>query len=72
VPVASTPVNVITVIEETTLCDVVAVTVTLERGEGAKARQISEVPLCVLVLTTGAHMRPAPATPCTVVFVPPR
>ena len=50
VPVVSTPVKLITVIEETVLRDRVAVTVTLVSGDGAKARQISAVPRCVFVL----------------------
>src|ERR1035438_7512160 len=70
VPVAFAPVNVTTVMEETTLCEMVAVTVTLVKAEGAKARQISAVPLCVLVRSTNTQVRPAPVMPVTVVFVP--
>jgi hypothetical protein len=44
VPEVSTPVKLITVIEETTLCDRVAVTVTALNGAAEKARQISAVP----------------------------
>jgi hypothetical protein len=56
--------------EELTLLDNVAVTVTLVKRAAAKARQISEVPLCTLVLLTRTHVKPAPATPVTVVFAP--
>ena len=70
VPVVSTPVKLITVIEEAVLRDRVAVTVTLVRGEGAKARQISAVPSCVLVLRTKTHVNPAPAMLVTLVLVP--
>ena len=45
VPVVSTPAKLITVNEELTLWESVAVTVTLLSAEEAKARQISEVPL---------------------------
>ena len=44
VPVVSTPLKLIRVIEEATLWVRVAVTLTLLRVEVAKARQISEVP----------------------------
>ena len=71
-PDASAPLKLITVIEEITLWETVAVTVTLESGADAKARQISDVPLCPLARTTSAHVRPPPVTPVTVVFVPPR
>jgi hypothetical protein len=37
--------KLMTVIEAATLCDNVAVTVTLDSVDGAKARQISAVPL---------------------------
>ena len=48
-PVVSTPVKLITVIEEITLCDRVAVTETLLSGAVAKALQISASPFCTLV-----------------------
>jgi hypothetical protein len=70
VPDVSTPTKLITVIDETTLCDMVAVTETPVNGAVAKARQISDVPLCTFVLTTSAQVNPAPETPVTVVFVP--
>ena len=70
VPVVSTPVKLITVIEEAVLRDKVAVTVTLVRRDGANARQISAVPSCVLVLCTSSQVSPAPAILITVVFVP--
>jgi hypothetical protein len=71
VPEVSTPVKLITVIDETTLCDSVAVTVTLLKGDGANARQISDVPLCAFVLTASAQLSPPPLTLATVVFAPP-
>jgi len=37
------------------------------RTEGANARQISAVPNCPLVRRTSAQVRPAPATPVTVI-----
>ena len=58
------------VIEETMLCDNVAVIVALVRGVVAKARQISEDPLCALVLTTRVQVSPPPVTPVTVVLAP--
>jgi hypothetical protein len=54
--------------EEATLCERVAVTVTALNGEGAKARQISEVPSWVLVLLTSTQVSPAPEIPVTVVL----
>jgi hypothetical protein len=58
---------VTTVIEAATLCDSLAVTVTLERADAAKARQISAVPNCAFVRRTSAHVRLAPVTPVTVI-----
>ena len=72
VPEVFTPAKLITVKEEPTLCDRVAVTATPLRGATAKARHISDVPLCPLARTTSDHVRPPPETPFTVVFVPPR
>lgn len=66
-PVVSTFLKLMTVIDETTVWDNVAVTVTLLRGLSAKARQISDVPLCAFVLLTRTQVKPAPATPVTVV-----
>jgi hypothetical protein len=60
-----------TVIEEDTLCDSVAVIDALVSGVVANARQISEVPLCTLVLTTSTHVSPPPEMPVTAVFAPP-
>jgi hypothetical protein len=54
-----------TVIEEVTDCDSVAVTVTPFSGEAAKARQISAVPFCALVLRTRTQVSPAPVIPVT-------
>jgi hypothetical protein len=45
VPVVSTPAKLITVKEQPKLWEIVAVTVALLNGDGANARQISEVPL---------------------------
>src|SRR5712675_750249 len=70
VPVVSTPAKLITVINETVLRDRVAVTVALVSCDVAKARQISAVPRCVLVLRTSTHVSPVVAMPVTVVFVP--
>ena len=61
-----------TLIEDGTLCESVAVTFTLLKGEVANARQISAVPAWVLVLLTSVQLNPAPVTPVTVVFVPDR
>jgi hypothetical protein len=69
VPEASTPAKLITVIEESTDCDSVAVTVTPVKGVAEKARQISAVPSCALVLFTNTHVSPAPVTCVTVVLV---
>ena len=64
--------NVTTVIMESTACDSVAVTTALLSGTGANARQTSAVPACTFVRPTSAHVTPAPLTPVTVVFAPPR
>jgi hypothetical protein len=72
VPDALTPVKLRMVTEEITLCDNVAVTVTLLSVVGAKARQTSEVPRCPLVRAAKAQVNPAPETLLTVVFVPDR
>lgn len=70
VPVVFTPVKVTTVIEAASLVDRVAVTVALVSTAGAKARQTSAVPRCVLVRSTSAQVRLPPVTPDTVVLVP--
>jgi len=59
-------VKLITVIEEPTLPDRVAVTETLVNGVVAKARQISAGPNCALALTTSTQVSPAPVTFITV------
>jgi hypothetical protein len=59
-----------TVIEEATLCEKVAVTVTFVSADAAKARHISDVPLWTFVLTTSAQVKPAPVTLDTTVLVP--
>ena len=56
-----------TAIEAPTLCDRLAVTVTLARREGANARQISAVPNWPLLRRTSVQLRPAPETPVTVI-----
>src|SRR3954470_4936780 len=63
VPDVSTLENVITVRDEITVCDSVAVAVTLVRTFGEKARQISLDPACALVRATRAQVSPAPVTP---------
>jgi hypothetical protein len=68
VPDASTPAKLMTVMEADTLCESVAVTVTLPKGEGANARQISDVPRWPLVLSTNTQVRPPPANVVTVVL----
>jgi hypothetical protein len=61
-------VKLITVIEDITLCDNVAVTLTLVKVEGAKALQISAVPNWVLVRRTKTQVNPAPVILVTVVL----
>lgn len=70
VPEVSAPLKLITVMEAATLCESVAVTFTLLSLLVAKARHISAVPLCTLVLTTRTQVRPAPLMPLTIVFGP--
>jgi hypothetical protein len=68
VPKVSTPVKLITVIEETTAWDNVAVTLTAFNGEAENTRQISAVPNWTLVLLTRTQVSPALATLVTVVL----
>jgi hypothetical protein len=68
-PEGSAPVKDITVIEEVTAADRMALTDTLRRGVFEEARQISAVPFCVLVPTIRAHVKPAPETLFTLVSV---
>jgi hypothetical protein len=70
VPEVFTPVKLITVIDEATLWDSVAVTVMLLTAEAAKARQISDVPLCPFARTAITQVRPPPLTLLTVVLDP--
>ena len=70
VPDVFTPAKLMTCIDETTLCDKLAATVTPLKGTPAKARQISADPLCPFVLWTSVHVNPPPETFVTVVFVP--
>jgi hypothetical protein len=67
VPEASTPAKLITVMEENTLCESVAVTVAPLNVVGANARQTSAVPNCAFVRVTKAHVRLAPVTWVTVI-----
>src|SRR5713226_8097529 len=71
-PEVSTPVKLITVMDDVLFWVSVAVTETFCRGCDAKARQISTAPFCALVLTTRTQVRPAPETLPTLVFLPPR
>src|SRR5262249_7291923 len=54
------PVNVTTVSDAVTDCESVAVTLTLVSTDGAKARQISDVPCCTLVRCTRTQVKPPP------------
>ncbi len=69
VPVVSTPAKLTTVMEETTLCERVAVTEMLFSTVGAKVRQISEVPFCTFTRFTRVQLRPPPVRLVTVVLV---
>src|ERR1700733_14529016 len=69
VPDGSTPLKLTTVMDEGVACACVAVTVKLDRGAAAKARQISEVACWTLVRVTSCQVRPPPATPVTVEVV---
>ena len=62
----------LSVIEPATDWDRVAVTLALVSVVGARVRQISDDPLCVLVRFTRTQVSPPPATPVTVVFAPMR
>jgi hypothetical protein len=70
VPEGLTPTKLITVKEETTACERLAVTVAPFSGEVAKARQISDVPPCTLVRRTRTQVKPPPEMPVTVVLAP--
>ena len=70
VPDVLMPLKLITVIEDDTLCESEAVTVTLFNAEGANARQISAVPGRPFVLTTNTQVNPAPVTLVTTVLLP--
>ena len=70
VPEVLTPVKLITVMEAATDWERVAVTVTVLKAVGEKARQISEVPLCVFVRTTRTQVRLPLVILVTVVLVP--
>jgi hypothetical protein len=59
-PEGSTPVKLITVMEDVTPCDNDAVTETLVRGTVENARHISAVPPCTCVLATSVQFSPAP------------
>jgi hypothetical protein len=66
-PEGSAPMKLITVMAESTLFESAAVTDTPLSGEGANARQISEVPYCAFSRKTKSQFSPAPATLVTVV-----
>ncbi len=70
VPDVLTPSKLLIVMEETTLWDRLAVTVAALMGEVAKARQISESPLCPFDLTTRVQVNPPPVMLVTVVLAP--
>jgi hypothetical protein len=70
VPEVFTPGKLITVIEETALMARLAVAVTLLSGAGANARQISAVPLCVLVRRTRTQVKPPPVMLVTLLLGP--
>ena len=70
VPAVFTPVKLMTVIDATTLFEIVAVAVTPLSAEVANARQISAVPRWTFVLSTRAHVNPPPATLLTETLVP--
>jgi hypothetical protein len=63
--VVSTPAKLMMVIDESTVCESVAVTVTLDSTAGAKALQISAVPNWSFVRCTNVHVKPAPLTAVT-------
>ena len=65
-PDVSAPMKLITVMEEMTDWERVAVTVTRLKTEGANARHISAVPSCWLARCTRDQLSPAPRTPLTV------
>ena len=71
-PTPLAPVKLITVIDDNTLCESVAVTLAPLKGDPANARQISDEPLCAFVRTTKLQVSPPPVTLFTVVFAPPR
>jgi hypothetical protein len=70
VPDVLTPAKLITVMEEATLCDSAAVTLTLANGATEKALQISAVPNCKLLRATRTQVSPDPFTLVTLTFVP--
>jgi len=69
-PLEFAPENVMTVIEDSAEKARVAVTETFERSEGAKARQISDVPRWRFSRTTKTHVKLAPLTEVMELFVP--
>lgn len=70
VPDVLIPVKLITVIEEAAGRDSVAETDTFVSADVEKLRQISDVPRCLLALTTNTQVRPPPVTLVTVLLVP--
>jgi hypothetical protein len=67
-PVSSTSAKLTTVIEEATAWERVAVTATPVKRVAEKARQISAVPSCTLVLRTSSQLSAPPLMRVTVVF----
>ena len=70
VPLVLTPVKLITVMEATSLCESVAVTVTALNLAAANARHTSAVPRWVFVRSTKVQVNPVVVIPVTVTFVP--
>jgi hypothetical protein len=68
VPVVSTPLNVTTPMDESTLCARLAVTETFVSAAVVNARQISEVPPLAFVRFTRVQVSPPPVTLVTVMF----
>jgi hypothetical protein len=71
IPDVSTPVKLTTVMEDRTALDSVAVTEMFDNGDGANARQISDVPRWAAVRTTSSQVSPPPLTLVTNASLPP-
>ena len=68
VPDPFAPVRLTTVIDDATLCDKVATTLTLLKGVSANALHTSAVPSSWLLRFTKAQVRPPPRILCTIVL----